>query len=830
MNGPGAAVRSRAVIGVVALIGACLAPGPAAAPASAQPLDQHPAAASARVLAIPVPEIAQRGEDVAARLRQSAERLATDPRVRDVESRLPEASDWLDARLVTTTQALDAGPSPSTLDGLTDSWMLLRARLVEWNQTLTRRATELEQELRELEALRATWSVSRDEALASGAPAPVVDRINATLAAVVSARDIVVDGRTRVLRLQDRVVKEAARCDDVLSRISRIRRNVVAPLFTRDSRPIWSPEALTLARTDVGPRLRRSLADTLELAQEYFAGQLARVPFQVALFVLVVVVVGRARAGARRQPGREPDTPAVEVVDAPVSSALALSLLATWWIYPRVPHAVASAVGLVILLPVVAIVRRLAPRPALPAVYAIAAFFVIDRAREVCAVVPVLEQWMLLFELLFGAGFLAFTLRSRCVAELRGGAGSGWRRALPWILWGQLVVLVAASFAAAVGAMQLARLLGIVVVSSDYTGLVLYAGVRVGEGLVAYALRVRPLAALRMVQRQRGLLQRRLCRGLAWLAAATWAFFTLDALRATGPIGSTAAAVLSARYIRGSVNLSAGDVLAFGATIVGAILVSSFVRFVLHEEVYPRTETPHGVSYALSTLLHYALILGGLLLAVSSLGVDLTRVTILAGAFGVGIGIGLQNVVANFVAGLVLLLEHRIHVGDSIEAGDLRGEVREIGFRASTVRTWTGAEVIVPNDRLTGDRVTNWTLSDRRSRVDVKLTVSYAADPQEVLQVLRRIGEAQPRALPEPAPLAMCTGFRDDGLQLELRVWTGRVEEAELLRSELTIAVHAALAAAGIEIALPRHVLSIREDGAPPDALVPLRAAHGASR
>jgi small-conductance mechanosensitive channel len=206
---------------------------------------------------------------------------------------------------------------------------------------------------------------------------------------------------------------------------------------------------------------------------------------------------------------------------------------------------------------------------------------------------------------------------------------------------------------------------------------------------------------------------------------------------------------------------------------------------------------------------------------VSALGIDLTRVTILAGAFGLGVGIGLQNVVANFVAGLVLLLEHRIHVGDSIEAGDLRGEVRDIGFRASTIRTWTGAEVIVPNDKLTADRVTNWTLSDRRSRVDVKVTVAYASDPATVLDVLRKTGEAHPSALATPAPLALCTGFRDHGLGFELRVWTARFEEAEAVRSELTVAVHAALAAAGIAIALLTHAIQIRSTAdAPPEAVV----------
>lgn len=814
----GAGVRG--LVAVVALTGPSLvSPAAGPPPASAQPVAQQTAPASPPVPPIPVPEIAQRAEEVAALLRRSAERLAADSRVTDVENQLHEVSEWIRVRLVATTQALDSSPSPSGLATLSDSWILMRGRLAEWNQMLTRRATELERELSQFEALRATWSVSRAEGLTSGAPAPVLDRINTTLAAIVVARETLGDRRARVLRLQDRVVKETDRCDDVLAKITQARDELAEPVFARDSVPIWRLEARTLVWSHLGPQLRRSLDDTLQVAKQYFAGQLVRVPFQIALFVLVFVLMAHARVRARQRAAEQASEHAVvQVVDAPLSSALALALLATVWIYPRIPHSVANAVGVLILPPVVLIVRRLAPPRLVPAVYALAAFFLVDRAREVWGLIPVLEQWIFLLEMILGIAFLAFAVRSEY-------------RVLAWALWGQLAILAGAVFAGALGYMRLARLLGTVVLFSDYAGLVLYAGARVGEGLLAYVLRVRPLATLRMVQRHRELLQHRLCRALQWLAAGTWAYLTLDGLGVAGLIGSATRTVLNARYAWGSVTLSLGDGLVFGLTIVAAFLVSTFVRFVLHEDVYPRTGLPRGVSYALSSLLHYAVVLVGFFLAVSALGFDLTRVTILAGAFGVGMGIGLQNVVANFVAGLVLLVEHRIHVGDLIEMGDLQGEVQEIGLRASRIRSWTGSEVIVPNSKLTADRVTNWTLSDHRSRVDVNVTVAYASDPPQVVDVLRKTGETHPRALTEPAPRALCTGFRDNGLQFELRVWTARVEEAEVVRSELAMAVHAALAAARIEIALPQHDVHMRNAaGEAPGAVNERLPGHGGHR
>jgi potassium-dependent mechanosensitive channel len=364
-------------------------------------------------------------------------------------------------------------------------------------------------------------------------------------------------------------------------------------------------------------------------------------------------------------------------------------------------------------------------------------------------------------------------------------------RPIVWVLRGQLLVLVIAVFAGALGYMRLARLLGGEVLTSSYVALVAYAGVRVGERLVAYALRVDPLCNLFIVQRHRPLVQRRLARALHWLSVGAWAYVTLGALGVLPSIWSAADAILSVRYVRGSVSLSVGDVAAFALTVWIALVGSSFVRFVLNEELYPRVRLPRGSSYALSTIVHYVIVVTGFVFALAALGVDLTRVTILAGALGVGVGIGLQNVVANFVSGLVLLLERRLHVGDAVQLDNLEGRIREIGGRATTIRTWDGAEVIVPNAVLTSERVTNWTLSDALRRVNLDVGVAYTADPPRVLEILRRVATSHPKALADPAPLALCTGFGDSALKLQLRVWT-RIEDAEAFLSELAIGVHRA--------------------------------------
>jgi len=241
--------------------------------------------------------------------------------------------------------------------------------------------------------------------------------------------------------------------------------------------------------------------------------------------------------------------------------------------------------------------------------------------------------------------------------------------------------------------------------------------------------------------------------------------------------------------------------------------VSAFIRFVLQEDVYPRIHLSRGISYALSSLLNYVIVALGFVLALWALGMDLSKVTLLAGAFGVGIGFGLQSVVNNFVSGLILLFERPIHVGDAVAVGDLTGEVRRIGIRASTLRTWQGAEIIVPNAQLITEHVTNWTLSDRQRRIDLPVGVNYGAPPRKVMEMLEAVAHAHPGVLKTPAPKAYFTGFGDNAINFELRAWTDHFEQWFQIRSELATGVYDACQAAGMSFPLPQREVRLIRDG-----------------
>ena len=236
--------------------------------------------------------------------------------------------------------------------------------------------------------------------------------------------------------------------------------------------------------------------------------------------------------------------------------------------------------------------------------------------------------------------------------------------------------------------------------------------------------------------------------------------------------------------------------------------ITTIIRFIFNEGNFKKTQRLRGVPSAISTTLRIIVSLAGFLLALSVAGIDLTKISILIGAFGVGIGFGLQNIVNNFISGLILIYERPIQVGDTIEINSLLGEVKSIGIRSSNVRTYEGAEVIVPNSVLVSDQLINWTLSDDKRRIEVVVGVKYGTDPGTVIQILKQVADAHPLVAKDPEPRVLFTEFADSSLNFRLLCWV-LFENGIQTKSDLSVAVDHAFKENGIEIPFPQLDLHV---------------------
>jgi potassium-dependent mechanosensitive channel len=268
--------------------------------------------------------------------------------------------------------------------------------------------------------------------------------------------------------------------------------------------------------------------------------------------------------------------------------------------------------------------------------------------------------------------------------------------------------------------------------------------------------------------------------------------------------------LLRAGVTLGSVKLTAWRVLGSILVLYAAVLASVILRAGLREEVLPRRQVDRGVGDAIQTLVHYVVVVIGLALALSVLGIRLQSVAIIVGALGVGIGFGLQNIVNNFVSGLVLLFERPVRVGDTVVIGGEWGTIRSIGLRSTVLSVYDGSEVVVPNGELVSQRVTNWTLTSPRNRIEIKVSVAYGTDVEKVFEVLSAAAAAHPAVLKDPAPQILFAGFGSSSLDFEVRVWLPEVSLRVPTQSDLRRDIDRRFRAAGIEIPFPQQDLHVR--------------------
>jgi small-conductance mechanosensitive channel len=252
------------------------------------------------------------------------------------------------------------------------------------------------------------------------------------------------------------------------------------------------------------------------------------------------------------------------------------------------------------------------------------------------------------------------------------------------------------------------------------------------------------------------------------------------------------------------------QLILFLVTLVVTLYAARLIRKLLERHLLTHFALHAGARYTLARLAQYLIWVFGLAVALKTLQFDLTTLAVVAGALGVGIGFGLQNIVANFVAGLVLLFERPIEVGDRVTVQDVEGNVRDINFRATTVLTNDNITVIVPNSQFLNNAVTNWSHGDPRVRIHVPVGVAYGSDTEKVTRSLMGVAAATDGVLKDPAPSVFFREFGDSSLDFELLVWIDQPARHLQIRSRLNYGIDAAFRKEGIEIPFPQRDVHVR--------------------
>ncbi len=788
------------------------------APQPAPPAGAQPPAA------IPLPEVASRAEELTRLLRGIRNQLPTQDQLDSMKAALTERETLLQPKKKEVDALLAGSPSGLELREQDTYWHVISTEGAATRKQLLDWANAAQSAVQQLQALQPQWTATLEENKTTPDLGPTLDVIEAAVNGIETTKAQAQDLLRVIVNLQVIAANQHQLGLDAVDRLGKARAQLKDHVLQRDSLPLWR---IFLRRQQGETRDFFGNAGARMISIKAFAQENSG-PFVALALLLGLSLLGAYRLSVRTrgtQPRDERQAQVLMITRHWFSLGILPPLLTAFLLAPLAPL---PLIGLAILLSFFSILVLLPPLIELPfrlPLYCLVGVYVLNALLVWVLLSPSSKREVQFFGFLAAIVLFAYLLRPARIADAE---KTGHTHS--FLIFSSrvaLAVLALAQVANVFGYYQLMLYLTVVCIYGTFIALAVFTALRVFSLLFLAALEAPSAERLAVVRLHRASIARWTPRMLQWAGGFIWLGATLELMGVRTWVNEKIVALLDFNIVGGSGNITLGGVLGFWAILLAGFAFSTSLRFLLREELLKRLHLKRGIPELISTTLHYLLLLLVFLFAVNAGGVALNKFTVITGALGVGVGFGLQNIINNFVSGLILQFERPIRVGDVVEIqAGLTGTVTRIGIRASTVQTFQGAEIIIPNATFISSNVTNWTLSEARRRVDLPVGVAYGSDPKLVRDLLQRPAVQHPDVLTSPDPAVFFKEFGESALNFELQFWVMQESNVTKVKSEVALEVMRLLSEAGIEIPFPQRDLHLR--GVDPTA-AGLLAGNGAT-
>ena len=689
-----------------------------------------------------------------------------------------------------------------------------RQTLEGWRESFAKKTEDIFRLQNELSQMQTRWQMTLDLERQEKLPEQVLVRIKDNLNAISEVSRIVSERNNELLTKQTEITTALIYIDEILSAVTKVERSYQEQIFALDMPPIWmvfsEKEDSTTLRNQLGKALQKQKDDI-----EFFKLNYRDNIYWHALFFIVLLILTfslrREVKGWSDEKKDESVAYSMVIISRPVSSALLVALFSAGLFYPNASQDVLNYFYLPLVIPLLRVIPRLLPSIDTRYFYYIAGVFVLSQIGDLFSQVIIFQRINLLVVTALSLLILYQVYRQKDEIAAKDDR-IRWKVVFRLIRFA-MVLLVLSIVANVIGNTFFARIISRGTLIMIYGGVIIYSGTLVLRGIFSLLLQLNGIARLNMIKQYPDVVKRNIRRTIDWLAFFYWLYLTLDGYLLFDPLVDWVSRVLSHEYSLGSISISLGSVLAFIVTLWISLLLSRIIRFLLQDEILTHFQLPRGVPGAISMIVRLVLIFIGFILAFGAAKIDLSNIAIIVGALGVGIGFGLQNIFNNLVSGLILAFERPVQVGDIIQISSINimGEVKEIGIRASIIRTFDGAEVVVPNGNLISNEMINWTLSDKRRRQEILVGVAYGTDTDKVKKILEKIVTEHDHILKEPAPLILFLGFGESSLDFRVLFWT-HFDDGFIIKSAVGVEIDTAFKKAGITIPFPQRDLHMKSE------------------
>jgi small-conductance mechanosensitive channel len=700
-----------------------------------------------------------------------------------------------------TEAAIHSGAIFTELQQSSLDWDALNSKVENLSKTLTGHGAAIDNEINSLKSDEVRWSATNEQARAQESAPELLDLTTKAVADIGAARKLAEERRSRVLAMQQSIATQSSLISTEIDHLNKAKAQSQRSLFEQDSLPLWKIQGVKQSDPSVGKVFSQSYDDGNRLKAFISAKRVPLVGI-LLLTLLAVVFFFRLKRSLGITTAESNLYNHTSLSQRPFSFALLIFLIA---MLPLLYDAPNIAVSIVNLIGIVPVIRLLKPRLRKIFQQMVVALVI---AVLVLAVIKVLQLSFWLKRDLFALFTVALVAVFAWLAHKARQERHGAKTVLLATSVG-IVLLLIALLGNVFGYIGLSDLLTHATLIGAYRAVNLYTVFVVGVILLESVLQADGSAQRIASVPERHRVVQRLRLALGAVLILIWLHSALKLFGVREDFYAAIRDALKHQIHIGSATFDVSNLVAFVLTLLLGFLIASVIRAILGDAILPRLKLAHGLPNAIATITHYVLLVFIVLLALAAAGVELSKFTLLTGALGVGLGFGLQNIVNNFVSGLILLFERPVRIGDILEIGQVSGQVTKIGVRSTSLHAFDGSDLIIPNAKLISEQVVNWTLTGTRRQVVLNVPVAYGADPTQVRDLLSETAESHPQVLDFPKPVAFFLGFGDSALNFEVRFWAPRPDTVGDLKSDVALNIATALKDAGFTVPVPRRDLHI---------------------
>jgi small-conductance mechanosensitive channel len=689
------------------------------------------------------------------------------------------------------------------------SFSFYRSLLVRWSrfddkiQESEKKVRTYSSDLQELKYFldqnKNVWIQTRSVNLDEDSPAVLITKTNSVIQKIDSVSLILKERLTLSINVLDKFSELRVVVEDYKSQMGSEERIQLHQLLKVKSDPIWSDKSSRGDRIETGSNKSRIQFETAE-AREYiddneFNFLKLGIIFSLILFFVVWL---KKQSATLIQETQKKELEVKLIVSKPFSFALMASIIWAIVMLPEMPYMMEKLFSVLFLLPFLLFFNGITKKRLKFSLYYFSALFIFTIFFSFFSLGYKTNRFIVLLEGVLIALYFYWFIRNKGYFKIDNPVSAAWYRFLnfvsPLFLAGAVFGIVLNVF----GYEYVSRVIFYEMLASVLLALILGVAYLFSRGLLLLFFDTH-LAKLSNIIRTRKDDFLRVFDHLAKMALlGIWVYYFLRNILVWDLFANWIIHIWNISYNFGSITVTVGGIISFFAIIIFSWLISELIKIILQEEILDRFKLPRGVPMAIASLTKFSLVVAGFLLALAHAGFDIGNLGILAGALGIGIGFGMQNLVSNFISGLILIFERPVTVGDKIIIDGYEGTVAKIRIRSSVIKQWDGLSIIVPNSDLISKKVLNWSLDNSLRRFTVKIQTATDADPDQVLRIIGDAMKEMDNVLKDPSPRIVFQGVQNKSFQFDISFWVSETNDDIL--SDVNLAIQRGLHAKEIKI------------------------------